>query len=395
MDNAIHNNLYEKNPDFSMALACICACTKIDTESSRFFYTESPTTETDIRFNSVETGAILLDHVESSLSGFLHVANDSLYFIDYRFAWMYTFDKDGNLHERRLGIGQGPSEIPNSGITFYSQKPNGGHIFVGSSYDYYVFNRDLERTQSSIIRFRQEQPVEYLLRNPTPEDQRSYNLAYMISDMRSTNDYVFLPLLGGLPGDTDFHLNSDLYADQARLFAQKHIESGDVERIFGRLSPIFSDRPEIRHFSVPFFDLISDDILAVTFGADSLIHHFDMDFRHIKSYGVSGSNMYTNYTASNANSANEFARHLNDAWSSEGVYTSLRYVPERDFLFRSYSRGNDNGFGIQVYDNGVLVADIDMPELVKISGYISPWFYTSAVINEMEETKTVYRFKLE
>ncbi|MCH8557367.1 MAG: hypothetical protein LAT84_06095 [Balneolia bacterium] len=349
-----------------------------------------------IEIESVEYESIYLEYVQTSLGGVVVVNNDMLNFIDYRLGKVHEFDTEGNYTGLVLDQGRGPSELPRSGITFYSQMPNGGYVFVGSSYDYYVFNSDYDRLQDMMVRFQQDKPLEYLNNNPTPEDHRSYNLAYYIGDLRTTDRTAFLPLLGGEPQYTAFNFTTDLFAEEARILASMDIETGEVDRIFGRLSPVYVYEPNTRMFPFFFYDLIDDETMAITYGPDPDIYLFSTDFDHIATFGVPGRNMEVEYESFEGISDRQFENFMLDQWDTKDFYRSLQYVPETNLLFRGYTRRSDPDMdGLQIYRDNVLIADVDIPSERKVIGYIDGWYYTDAEINEREETKKIYRFRLD
>ena len=140
---------------------------------------------------------------------------------------------------------------------------------------------------------------------------------------------------------------------------------------------------------------------------DSLIYIFNEDFSALKeSFGYAGRDMSTDYQglpSTNNNSA------LREYWFNEmenrGYYTSLNYIEERDLLFRGYQKGgNSKSDGLQVYRGNRLIADVDVPKNdnpyaplnhFEVIGYIDPWFYSNAFIDEKREEITIYRFRID
>lgn len=360
------------------------------------YFTQTAERKVNIEFESLEYDSFYLEYVRTSLGGVVVVDGDKLNFIDYQFGRVYEFDREGNYTGLILDQGRGPSELPRSGITFYSQLSNGGYLFVGSSYDYYVFNSDYDRLHDLMIRWQQDKPLDYLHNNPTPEDHRSYSLAYYIGDVRATDRTAFLPLMGGEPQYTTYNFTTDLFAEEARILASMDIETGKVDRIFGRLSPVYANEPNSRMFPFFFYDLIDDDTLAITYGPDSDIYLFTTDFEHLATFGVAGRNMNMEYESFEGISDRQFENFLLDQWDTKDFYRSLQYVPETNLLFRGYTRRSDSDMdGVQIYRDNVLIADVDIPSERKVIGYIDGWYYTDAEINEREETKKIYRFRLD
>lgn len=365
-------------------------------EQESGYFTQSANSVSDIQFESLELDSFYLEDVQSSLGGVLVMDGDKLNFVDYQFGRVYQFDTDGNFIELVIERGRGPSELPRGGITFYNQLPDGGHLFVGSSYDYYVFNADYERLQDSMIRFQQDKPVEYLHNNPTPEDHRSYNLAYYMGDVRAAGDVAFLPLLGGEPQYTAFSFTTDLFAEEARILASMNLETGEVDRIFGRLSPVYAQNPPARLFSFFFYDMTDDETLAISYAADPNIYLFSTDFEHLVTFGSDGRDMDMDFEDYSNVSERDFEDFLVRQWRSKDVFSSVTFIPETNLLFRGYTRRADPDMdGLQIYRDNVLIADVDIPNMLKVIGYHDGWYYTDAEINEREETKKVYRFRLD
>jgi len=381
------------NKYFVLILIIFTSCTSNVSDSE--FYNHSPSSLSDIVFEEVDMETIVMDSILSSFGGQLIVTEEGLSFIDYNFGWMFNFDLEGSFLDRSLGVGQGPKEIPASGITFYTPIHDRGHLFIGSSFDFYTFDNELERQQTGRIRFKQDKPTEYLAGNPTPEDQRSYNLAYYISDAKATGTHAFLPLIGGPPEYTSFSMDTDLFAKEARLLARMNLETGEIEDIIGRFPPSYYEHPEKRPLSYFFFDLIDNETIAITFAADPFIHLFTLDFEHLSSFGIEGHEMDTNYELFTGSAAS-FERFIVNQMRTKGFYNSIKYIPETGLLFRGYSKGTDSDIdGMQVYKNNTLVAHFDVPKGMRIAGYAAPWYYSDADVDERNEIIKTHRFKLE
>ncbi|MGF1671614.1 MAG: hypothetical protein ACFCU6_14305 [Balneolaceae bacterium] len=204
-----------------------------------FFKNITVTNTSEIKVRSIEIEDVEFDKIHSSLDGTLIVKNENLIFFDNAFSRAFLFDQDGNFIKSRLGIGPGPNELPNRGISFIDTNLSGSLILVGSSNDYHIINPDYERTKSSVIRWQSNHPIEYLQNNPTPTDQRAYDLAYNLGNMKVLGDYAYLPLASAPPPFSKFNLTTELYAYEGRIAAKMNLESGDVAEIIGRLSPVF------------------------------------------------------------------------------------------------------------------------------------------------------------
>ena len=55
---------------------------------------------------------------------------------------------------------------------------------------------------------------------------------------------------------------------------------------------------------------------------------------------------------------------------------AVEYVDETGLLFRSYRKGGGSVTdGLQVYRDGVLVGDVDVPLGFRMAGYVDPYYY--------------------
>jgi hypothetical protein len=381
-----------------------------DHRTSRDLFSKEPFTEEEIQFENLQLDTLRLDQIESSYVGFLIVSNDSIRFIDQRFGWIFTFDSEGTFYDRNLGQGHGPKELPMAGIEFYNSTPDGGHIFIGSSSDYYVFDQNYERIHQGVIRWKQGVPIEELARNPDPSQQRSYNIGYDIGSIMVTpTGNLYIPLISAPPIYSEFNFTTDLFAEKARILAKMDIETGQIETISGRLSPVFVENENIRTFSYFHYTLIGDSTLAITYLPDSLIYIADLDFNVLSAFGYSGQQMDLNYRLfPSSNHVETLRRFFLEEFRDRGYYTSLTYIGERELLFRGYAKGqNSTTDGLQVYRGNTLIADVEVPKIkdhsgdliptnhFKVIGYIDPWFYSNAVIDEIAEEIIVYRFRID
>lgn len=351
----------------------------------------------------IQIDTLSLDSVSSSFTGFATIRENQIYYLDARFGWMYIFDSEGSLQRREMGQGHGPKEIPMTGIQFFNPHDT-GFFLVGSSADFYQFDNDLNRTHNGVIRWKSEHPIEYLQQNPVPEAQRSYNLAYDTSSLRLYGDYAYLPLFSAPPGFSEFHLFTDLYASEARILGELNLNTGEVERVFGRFSPIYAQDGRVRTFSIFDFDILPDGELLISYAADSLLHKFDLDFNHIQSFGFSGKHKKRDFSdMPDYSNPNEVQRHMMREVVGRDFYTTLSCIEEHTLCFRSYRISSDSQHdGLQIYRGNMLLADILVPKTgdhrngnyFQISGYSEPWFYSNIHFDEQNEQKFIYRLQI-
>lgn len=346
-----------------------------------------------------------LDAGESSFQGFTHVNDGKLLLLDEQTSEMFTFDTNGNLVKRTLGRGEGPNELPGYEPMFYHTTPDGRHVFIGGMNDLYIFDEDLNRISTLQIGWQGVHP-DALDGDIDPENDRAYNMAYYLTNIRASNRFIYLALIGAPPLFLDdFNLATEKYVREGRILARIDIQTGEVVELIGRLSPVFAEKESVRYFAYPLFDVVNGDSLVFSFFPDPLIYRSDEKFHVINSFGVAGTAMNTEYRAMpDASDANEYRQYFLTERRARGFYTSLSVFEDRDLIFRGYTRGQDApSDGLQVYKEETLIADVDVPrhpsadpfEGFEIVGYIKPYFYSNVFTDDEYEDIWVYRFKIE
>jgi hypothetical protein len=104
--------------------------------------------------------------------------------------------------------------------------------------------------------------------------------------------------------------------------------------------------------------------------------------------------MNTQYSSS-VNYEKDYWNALKNDKEKCGYYTCLEYIDELDILLRTYQRSDTEPYdGLQIYKDGTLIGDVDIPKLMKIAGYIEPYIYGASVDEDNESIK-IFRFKLD
>lgn len=348
-------------------------------------------------FSVVEIEEFQLNDFQSSYIGTIESIKDTLIFIDYRFGWIFFFNENGGVVKRILGSGISKYEIPSANIRFYSKKPDSGFVFIGNSLDIHDFDKDLSRKGSFYIDWNTSKSTEYLSKVAEPNNVKSYNFAYNVSQTKATEEFLYIPLSSPPPLHSDFNLTTDFYAKNARIIAKMNLNNGKVETLLGGLSPEYYEHPKKRLFSSFNFDISKSGDVFITFQADSIIYKFDKSLNKIKKkFGFSGKKMNLNYKVFPDNLTEV---SLEKYWKAEsverGYYTYLKYFEESDLLFRGYKKGkNVKSDGLQIYHRETLISDIEVPKEFIISAYVKPYYYSNIYVDEETKEVKIYRFKL-
>lgn len=340
-------------------LATQCAKTDFATSEEIFDLANKPvTSETRILYEEIEFKTVVLDAIETSGVALLMPSVQELKVLDQDFGKIFVFDRTGRLIRTELGAGQGPGELPGGLAMFLANNPNNPDVnyLIGGSYDVYEFDGEWQRQRFTRIRWIHRKPVEVLGKDPDPTDHRSYNLGYNVNTrLGATSTHLYLPLISSFPTDTEFNLTTDNFASQARILGRMQFGDGQVDTIIGRLSPIFANEKRYRPFSFFYYEILSDQHMLITYMPDSLIYTIDLPFNVTGAFGRSGRDMNLDYQAfSESRKEEDLRTHFNQERESRGYYTSLRHIPERGLVLRSYTRGSHSpNDGLQIYQNQV------------------------------------------
>ena len=82
---------------------------------------------------------------------------------------------------------------------------------------------------------------------------------------------------------------------------------------------------------------------------------------------------------------------------TKGYYYWIEYVDETGLLFRSYKKQSGTLDGLQIYKEGIMIADINVPKGLRVMGYIAPYYYSYIIpqLAENDDSLILYRFKME
>lgn len=96
------------------------------------------------------------------------------------------------------------------------------------------------------------------------------------------------------------------------------------------------------------------------------------------------------------NAIKEIKKNNKAERAAKGYYNWIEYVDDQKTLFRSYQKGGVCNYdGLQIYRDGVLIGDVDVPKGLKVMGFIEPYYYSYIIPDEESERIYMYRFKLE
>ncbi|ALO15361.1 hypothetical protein L21SP5_01719 [Salinivirga cyanobacteriivorans] len=379
-------NMFLKYSLVILTLIATIGCNQ--NEEKQFF--KEPVSRLNVKIDQITVDSFFLEKNTSSYVGFLQISNDQLFFIDQKFCKVFQFDTTGRYIDNYLKTGKGPGEINTGEIATACFTKELG-VFIGKSYDVHVFTKNWAKVNNFLMDWQTEHSRGEMLKNYQPDMPGLYNPVYYKFILRKHNDNVFFPIQSQHP-EFNFVESRDYYKS-ARVLAKLNLKTGKVIDLLGRFSPVYGKFNNIGQFSLVNFDIGPNGDFYLSYEADSVIYQYDADFNIKKAFGFKGKEIEQGYKE--ILNRQDFQHNYKKQRETKGYYTWIEYIAQRDLLFRSYQKsGTKANDGLQIYKKNTLIGDVEIPKGMRVLGYIEPYFYSSADIDEMGEKIKVYRFKL-
>ena len=370
-----------------LLLAVTSACKNYDKfgVDSINYYKDIPdlATETnEAHISAIDIEQILVDpSIETSFLGDFVIIDNSLFFADSYYNYVFEVQANGNVTSRNVGRGGGPDEVP--GFRYIIPFNNDYCLSSGSAFNF--FTKGWKKTTFSMLDWDWQTPVEEEFYKPNPTKTQGYQSDAPEAGVLQQWDENRLALTVCMenPNCNGFFGNTGFYYKYSRIFIIIDAATGKAEKTFGRRSPLY-----LEHKNIPNFDhlnyLVMDKNVWVNFWPDHNIYIIDKEKDEATSkFGVPGRDMNTNYrkTLTFEDAENNWREDRQDY----GYYNYLLYDKERQLLFRGYTKGGEaTTDGLQIYKNYNLIGDIDVPKNFKIIGY-----YNNELIAYIEEELAV------
>jgi len=369
---------------------CLIACLvgSCKTSTSRRDFSIRPSSVEKKAIFAVELDTIFLDSVPTSFVVESNIHAGKIYLLDKLFCTLYQFDQEGRYQKRYLGQGRAKNETTIGRVATHAFV--GDHLFLlDNSGGYHLYDKDFcLKDYFRLIYDKNWEPGE-IYETPSAYTQRYNDIV-----CRTFHESVFF----------NVHLAHPQY--NFVTTTKEHLENNaNIQEInlkkedFGRLLAIGypdsykhdSDKKAV--FSSVVFDIDRQGNFYLTYEADSSVYVYDKDFQMKQCYGFSGRDMDLNYMKTAT--PREVGQYYREERNTKGFYNWLEYIDETNVLFRSYQKGiNCMSDGLQVYQDGVLTGDLDVPRGLKIMGFIAPYYYSYVLPDEENEKLYLYRFKL-
>jgi len=341
-----------------------------------------------LQYTKLQLDTIKMEHVEAAYLGTSGITlNDEFYFLNTYYCQLFIFDTLGNFKKRYLGQGRAPHEISIGKIAFHTPLQNKGFFFLGYQLDHYVYDSTLRVKHMFMLKSNTS-------KDPT-ETSSIYTHQYSRPVCRNYKEKVYFNMYCQ-NHRLDYLSNSKEYMEKCRQISEVNIKTKEDGRMLGGglPEPYKKDPKKYIHFSAVNFDIDKQGNFYVSYDAHPVIYKYDNDYNPITSFGYPGRDMDMNYKT--IDSYKEARKVYDDERENRGHYNWVEYIDETGLLFRSYAKGSHQKTdGLQIYRGNTLIADVDVPKNFKIAGYINPYYYSQAIIDEEKEEMTVFKFKLQ
>lgn len=341
----------------------------------------------NIRFDSVQLKRIALDSVYCSGEGFSGFTGaDKICFFDSYYGYLFSFNLDGTFYERKYGVGNGPKEVLiDNPFGFYLDR-DGSMALLGNGLD-------VELHPS-------EGKSEYFIINYRPEEKGS-------SSSYSTYTHSIMPDAHMRKGREVLYalfcenpvfnmLNSpQKYLKEAYHIAVVDTKTHEASLIVKGFPEIYSKDPH-RMFSFSYvrYDYVPErDQIILGFEATPELYVCNATGKPLRVFGAPGRNMDQEYLPVRSFDPDEVKNHRKNR-NTKGYYSTI--TVDGKWVFRSYKKGGNSPIdGLQIYEDEILVADLDVPKDFSVIGVHGNTVISNIQFDEETERLYCYEFELE
>lgn len=328
--------------------------------------------------------------METSFNGNFTISNTGIVFNDLFFGFLFHFDKDLNLLSKNLGIGNRSNELKGADYITYSNITNKYYVLSSKTGIVAVINSQFQKEKEFKINFNIKRTREEVIKEPLPYLMDSYELDYGYDGILKVFDenHLAIAVTSSHPKFNGYY-NSNKYYENSRIIALINLEDEYIDKLIGRRPPIFLKKqlPNYDHFNYE----INNGDLYLNFYPEASIYKIDKEKDTLQSvFGIKGNDMKTNYVTTN--SYEEAHKREFEDYSKYSFYNSL-YI-DKNLVFRGYTKNNTKNDGLQIYKNGILIADLNFPKRYKIIGKIGNEYYASKIGIKKREDMHILKLKL-
>lgn len=342
---------------------------------------------------TIKMECIKLDSISTSYEIQTSIVNNEIIAVDPYLCYMYRFSADGHLKRRQLGQGHVKNETTIGKIAGHCFSADGKFILIGFQGETSVYDAsgNLEKTVITDYNNRSKADLKTVdcYNNPIV-----YAKHYEDLICKEYNGQVYFNVDMFTPVYNIIDKQTDHIKNVYNIMAVDYSHQGELSLLIKGLPSYYQNDTKSKIlFTGAHFDLSNKGDIYIAHEADSLVYVYDTNQELKSIYGRAASGIQQDYTK--CNNIDDFRDNYMQERSSKGRYTSLEFVDETNLLFRTYQLSdkaeNDR---MQIYKEGVLIGNTNIPKGMHVIGYISPYYYSQIMSDEDEQSLKIYRFKL-
>ncbi|MDD2242177.1 MAG: hypothetical protein PHI08_03725 [Bacteroidales bacterium] len=352
--------------------------------------------EKSVLINKVLFKDITVDTSKISPTGYWLMPDSAFYFIDKKVVSVKKFNLDGSFIGNKIGQGFGPNEIVSP--AWISSVNSTGQLFIMDNNNIlYSFDKNFSlktKSNSPWIELLDsnfdDDLMEALYQNPDPKVPEMYEYNYVVNDMQSCKDTLYIPIntehvsYNGY----DTRCNSLDYWKNSYIFISFSINNiTGTKHLFGHYPPVYY-KQNIPVFSTYDFT-IANNKLYITFAADPNIYVMNLKGELLYSMGIPDTGIKGEYPQTKT--FDEYENKRKEQREKYGYYDKL--YAWNNLLFRTCRL--DNGkWKLQIYKGPNMVGDVQMDKPLRIFGNYNGYFYGYVDTDMNNEQFKLVKFKI-
>lgn len=364
-----------------LGLLLLAGCSRQEQEWSSI---TSPASE-HIRLESVQIKKVELDSIYCSGVGFsAYVNTGQICWFDSYFGNLYTFDLSGKLTGKQFGAGNGPGELRILNPFGFFLDETGDLTLVGNNLDVETHTVEGDEDYFTIL---------YHPNGVGDSDSFSTYTHSILPDLHKKGDNV---LYGVYSEHPNFNMVShpSKFVREAYHIAQINCKTHKGSVIVQGFPKAYYKNPHMMFsFSFIRFDLLPDDKLLVNFEATPELYVCDPKGHPIRAFGSPGKDMDQEYLSVSSFEPEEISKFRINR-ETKGYYGAIWVKGNK--VFRTYKKGGGSPVdGLQIYEDEILIADLDVPKDFSVIGLNGNTLISSVFLDEECERLYCYEVEME
>ncbi len=346
----------------------------------------------------ISISKIPLELTNSSYVGELSFSKDRIYFVDFKYGFVYELDASGNFIAKHLGQGDRENEIDIAEILRFSRSTNGNWNFYGNSNDVHIYDSQFNKISHTYIDWQGSAPygdARYLEKFSTSEPI-IYSFDFSNREVVNFDENDFVPIYS--EHKLFNSLNVDLYYKESRVIAEvdlKDPNNVNIKRIYGRRTPELLKYKYLPQHSTVYFDIDLKGNFYLSNEVDSIIYVYDKKYRLKKAFGLSAVDFEYDYKEISSYNIDEYRNLYYLDKPRRSFYKQIKYFEDSNLLFRFNNKANTEEFdGLQIYRDNSLISDLKIPNDMVLVHQQEGNFYSNLFVDEDQEKAWFYKLKL-